>query len=380
LTSALIYIADGRNQSVKCRALLDTCATANFISESVVERLGLPMHANPTTIGAINTMVTESKGVVRIVIRSLRDDFSKELTCLTIPAIADRVPAEIFPRHSITIPPNIRLADPEFHIPRAVDLLIGSGTTLSLLSVGQINLSSAECDLYLQKTRLGWVVAGSTSVQPSSRSMRSYLSKLETQIANFWSLEEVTESTLKSREETECETQFTDTVSRNSVGHYVVRLPFREIRKRLGESRSIALKRFSTLERKFNRDESFKAQYVRAFTEYLSLGHLSVVEDPEDDGYYMPHHAVFKNSSDTTKVRIVFDASAKSSNGISLNDVLMVGPTIQSTLFAHLVRFRTYKYVLTADIEKMYLQVLVHPDERRYQSFGDDTIKSKPIS
>jgi len=148
---------------------------------------------------------------------------------------------------------------------------------------------------------------------------------------------------------------------------YVVRLPFREIGKRLGDSKIGALKRFSALERKFERDGSFKAQYAQAFAEYLSLGHLSLVKDPEDDGYYMPHHAVFKEASDTTKIRIVFDASAKSSNGTSLNDVLMVGPTIQDTLFSHLVRFRTYKYVLTADIEKMYLQVLVHPDERRYQ-------------
>jgi len=135
----------------------------------------------------------------------------------------------------------------------------------------------------------------------------------------------------------------------------------------LGDSKSITLKRFLTLERKFDRGKLFKAQYAQAFTEYLSRGHVSLVEDPEDDGYYMPHHAVFKESSDTTKIRIVFDASAKSSNGISLNDVLMVGPTIQNTLFAYLVRFRTYKYVLTADIERMYLQVLVHPDERRYQ-------------
>jgi len=66
----------------------------------------------------------------------------------------------------------------------------------------------------------------------------------------------------------------------------------------------------------------------------------------------MPHHAVFKESNNTTKIRIVFDASAKASNGVSLNDILMVGPTIQDKLFSHLIRFRTYKYVITADIEK----------------------------
>ncbi|XP_077278038.1 uncharacterized protein LOC143906111 [Temnothorax americanus] len=94
---------------------------------------------------------------------------------------------------------------------------------------------------------------------------------------------------------------------------------------------------------------------------------MSLVEAPCEDGYYMPHHAVIKDSSHTTKVRVVFDASAKTSNGISLNDTLMVGPTIQDKLFSHLIRFRTYNYVITADIEKMYRQVLVHEDDRRYQ-------------
>ncbi|XP_011883639.1 PREDICTED: uncharacterized protein LOC105570799 [Vollenhovia emeryi] len=54
---------------------------------------------------------------------------------------------------------------------------------------------------------------------------------------------------------------------------------------------------------------------------------------------------------------------------MSLNDALMVGPTIQDTLFSHLIRFRTYNYVITTDIERMYRQVLLHEDDRRYQRF-----------
>lgn len=79
------------------------------------------------------------------------------------------------------------------------------------------------------------------------------------------------------------------------------------------------------------------------------------------------HHTVIKESSNTTKLRIVFDVSAKTSNSVSLNDVLMVGPTIQAKLFAHLVRFRTYNYVLTTNIQKMYCQVLVHEKDRQFQ-------------
>ena len=64
---------------------------------------------------------------------------------------------------------------------------------------------------------------------------------------------------------------------------------------------------------------------------------------------------------------MVFDDSVKTRNGLSLNDVLMNGPTIQDKLFEHLLRFRTYVYVLIADIEKMYRQIVIHPDDHKFQ-------------
>ncbi|XP_015122249.1 uncharacterized protein LOC107044744 [Diachasma alloeum] len=100
--------------------------------------------------------------------------------------------------------------------------------------------------------------------------------------------------------------------------------------------------------------------------EYISLGHMTLCDEIED-GYYLPHHAVIKESSETTKVRVVFDASAKTSTGISLNDTLLVGPTIQNTIFEQVLRFRTHRYVITADIEKMYRQILIHLDDRQFQ-------------
>ncbi|XP_011859184.1 PREDICTED: uncharacterized protein LOC105556702 [Vollenhovia emeryi] len=312
-------------------------------------------------------MHSTSKGIVQITIRSIRDGFQKNLTCLTLPIIADLIPSEIFPRDSIGIPPNIKLADPEFHLPRPVDLLIGSGATLSLFSVGQINLSCHKQDLYLQKTRLGWIIAGGVSSRIPAKTASSYLIDLETQITKFWTIEEVAVDRAKSEEDIKCEAHFVKNVSRNHDGRYVVRLPFRDPNVYIGESRSVALKRLSALMHKLDRNPSLKTEYTRTIEEYERLGHMSLVNSPGDDGFYMPHHAVIKESSNTTKVRIVFDASAKSTSGVSLNDILLIGPTIQDKLFSHLIRFRTYNYVITADIEKMYRQVLLHEDDRRFQ-------------
>lgn len=139
----------------------------------MVKQLGAHPVAHSLPINAINATSTISKGMIQITMRALQDDFSKRLTCLTIPTIADSIPSEVFPRNSIEIPSNIRLADQQFHIPRSVDLLIGSGATLSMFSVGQINLSHKNYDLYLQKTRLGWVVAGSTHPRMHKKTRRA---------------------------------------------------------------------------------------------------------------------------------------------------------------------------------------------------------------
>ena len=68
----------------------------------------------------------------------------------------------------------------------------------------------------------------------------------------------------------------------------------------------------------------------------------------------MPIHAVWKESSTTTKLRVVFDASAKSTSGSSLNDQFLVGPTVHPPLIDVLIRFQCHKVVITVDVSKMY--------------------------
>nr|XP_033322446.1 uncharacterized protein LOC117218272 [Megalopta genalis] len=94
----------------------------------------------------------------------------------------------------------------------------------------------------------------------------------------------------------------------------------------------MALKRFNALQRRFKRNLAFKDQYSQVMQGYLDLGHMSEDTDStEDNGFFLPHHALMKETSMTTKLRVVFDGSAKTDTGISLNEVLMVGPTKQDT-------------------------------------------------
>ena len=102
--------------------------------------------------------------------------------------------------------------------------------------------------------------------------------------------------------------------------------------------------------------------------EYFEMDHAEPVpiadlqKSPEDTFY----HAVPKERSTTTKVRVVFDASAKSSTGISLNDTLLVGPTIHPPLIDVLLRFRSHRVALTVDISKMYRAIELDRDLHRF--------------
>ena len=94
---------------------------------------------------------------------------------------------------------------------------------------------------------------------------------------------------------------------------------------------------------------------------------------------YLPHHAVLIASSTSTKISPVFDGSAKTSPGFSLNDPLLVGPVIQDPLFDLLLRFRMHRVALVADIEKMYLQVKVHADQTPLQRILWRSSEETPI-
>ena len=360
MMSAVVRVRNGNGEFVEARVLLDTCATAHFVTNDFARKLRLPMHSCNIPVGAINEMRTISDNSIDICFRSLHTDFEKHLTFLTIPKITEATLEEIFPRELVRIPGNLRLADPKFHLPRPVDMLIGSGATLSLLSIGQINLSRNNCDLYLHKTQLGWVIVGGMNETKGS-TVSCNLSELLNQLSRFWVVEEESDVSNESTADTFCEIHYQTTTTRNLDGRYVVRLPFRKVKPELGESRTQALRRFRSLERKFNANPNLKIEYSRVMQEYIDLNHMTLTLDDQLNGYYLPHHAVIKLTSTTTKTRVVFDASAKTSDGVSLNDVLAVGPTIQDKLFAHLIRFRIHAYVLTADIEKMYRQIFIHP-------------------
>ena len=140
-----------------------------------------------------------------------------------------------------------------------------------------------------------------------------------------------------------------------------MQLPFKP-NSQLGDSLAQAKRRFNNLERRLEQNTELKDRYTAFIDEFLDIGHMEYIppgeiEKPVDSVYYLPHHCVFKEDSTTTKLPVVFDGSATTSTGQSLNDTLMVGPTLHDDLYLIIKRFRFYPIAFSADIAKMYRQV-----------------------
>ncbi|CAB0005710.1 unnamed protein product [Nesidiocoris tenuis] len=194
---------------------------------------------------------------------------------------------------------------------------------------------------------------------------------LDTLVKKFWSLEEVPVRRLLSPDEVKCEELFNSSYSRDDEGRFTVRLPFRLPPEMLGSSLSVAASRFRSLERKFSRDSALAVSYGKMIKEYETDGTLSRVCSIQEVGnelaYYMPHHGVHRPNHPTTPLRIVFNASAATSSSYSLNQLMFVGPKLQADIFEVLIHFRLFQFAITADIRRMFLQINVAKEDRRFQ-------------
>ncbi|XP_011859030.1 PREDICTED: uncharacterized protein LOC105556543 [Vollenhovia emeryi] len=214
--------------------------------------------------------------------------------------------------YRFNIPSNIRLADPQFHIPSEIDIVIGTEWFWDLMCVGQIKLGGGKPTL--QKTIMGWLVVGkilqeAPGRKPQTACNLSSTRMLDETLRQFWKIDDIPKRAEINEEDLECEEFFKGTYTRNAEGRFVVRLPIKqEVIDKMGESKGVAERRFRSLERKLEKNPELKDEYVRFMKDYRELGHMREINEQSD------------------------------------------------------------RYVLTADIIKMYRQILIHEDHTPFRT------------
>ena len=185
------------------------------------------------------------------------------------------------------------------------------------------------------------------------------------------------------KDSTECDQNlvyedFREQLSRSPSGYYEASLPLKANHPPLPMNEVGSRRRLTSLVKKLKKEGNYE-QYDKIICEQLEQGIIEKASnEPTGKEHYLPHKAVVRKSAETTKLRIVYDASAKEqSDQPSINECLNPGPPLQNLLWEILVRSRFYPVLLTSDIEKAFLQVRIKAEERDalrflWQSPGSD--------
>lgn len=342
----------------------------SLLTESFFNSLSLQKNRCSLNIEGVGaTTATTTRGHATIQLHSTQDNaFHIDLDVYILRSITSDTPVTYIDAHHWSHLRGLELADPSFGTPGRIDMLIGADIWGMIIQDGIIAGERGEpCAL---RTRLGWVVFGPTSVRErETLPLHTFTSnkcineeRLDEILRKFWEIEEATAPT--AAPENICEQIFLSTHTRNADGRYIVQIPFRPDAPTLGNSHPLALRQFHQLERRLTNDPELREKYINFMREYERLGHMEAIPDQHMDPsqcYFIPHHPV------TAKFRVVFNASAKTSNGISLNDTQLAGPQLQDALVHIILRFRRFEIAITGDVEKMFRQVEIDVRHRPWQ-------------
>ena len=160
-------------------------------------------------------------------------------------------------------------------------------------------------------------------------------------------------------------------------------LPWKDSHSLLPTNYQLSLQRLWGLLRRLRQDQNVLREYDSIIKDQIHQGIVEIMEPQEEPNikkiHYLPHHAVVRQDKETTKVRIVYDASARS-DGPSLNDCLHAGPKFDQRIFNLLLRFHVHRVAFTADIEKAFLMVSMAKTDREVLRFlwVDDIERDQP--
>ncbi|CAB0031154.1 unnamed protein product [Trichogramma brassicae] len=372
LATASIRASSSDGQCTIVRALVDQCAQSSFVTEALCQRLCLKKRRVNVPVSGIGQGLTNSRSEVELAIRPhFPSKFKLMLKAYVLPTITSYQPSCRDPKIWSHIQ-GLQLADPNFERPGRIDVLLSTQIHARIVQEGL--KTGGENAPITTKSRLGWILSGSVDEPRQGGTIVCLQTdgQLDDLLKSFWEIEEPPHALPWSAEDKLCEAHYQKNTILLADGRYQVQLPAKpEMPLDWDNSRQIARSCLLSLERKFNRNPSLRVEYSSAITQMIESNQMRKVDiPPENYGmhYFLPHHAVVKESSTTTRVRPVFNASARNASGQLLNEHLMTGPNLLPQLVLVLAHWRCYPIAFVADVSKMYLQVRLHPEDWKLQS------------
>ncbi|CAR98730.1 Protein CBG25525 [Caenorhabditis briggsae] len=369
MMSADVPILDDNGEEHLATVFFDSGSNTSYIRKEFAERLKL----KPTSQKKLNVNTFAHRETKRLLTTTFDVCFKTKHSTATVQLCkVDNIASNIVTAEVESDVLKRLLQDQDQYLQlkrtrKEVDILIGLDSYLEI--VGQVNTLRLANGLQLHITDVGPIVAGKENVVDSALTFSTLsdadvgdkeLSKL---LQSFWDLESIGIIDVNPKATIDEETQafFDTTTTQNMDGRYVVRLPYAS-KKEISSNRQLAFFRLQGSLKRLKKDDKLLDQYANTFKEQMTLDFIEVVPNENHmDGcvlHYLAHHPVFKQSSKSTKMRIVFDGSAKQNKqDLSLNEHLHVGTNLLPDIAACLLRMRTFVILISADIQKAFLQL-----------------------
>ena len=384
--SISVVCPDGRR--VTATALLDSGADRSYVTSSLVRKVK-PHFVSRTDIryapfgcnqpSQLNSYMF-SLDLCPVDVHEI--DECTRLTFTEVPSICTPLRRQRIPPSELHKLGGRPLSDAFDHDRQLkVDLLIGLDHYWSVMSGRAIRLSYG---LVAQESLFGWVVSGSypcnehqVSVSASCPSLVS-LNVTDAAARAMWELDCIGIAPHEHGDGNDVILKQFESTVRYDGERYEVALPWNGKEIDLLDNRRSAESRLNGLCMKLRRDPSLLVGYQCALNEFERLEFVEPVATSDVSScpvFYLPHRPVVRESSSTTKIRPVFDASARDRNGLSLIDCLNAGPSLLPSMVDVLLRFRRHAVALTADISKAFLQIRIREEDRdahRYLTYDDE--------
>lgn len=330
LATAMVRVVAKSGEKIILRAVVDNCAESAFISEQAVQLLKLDKESVSVSITGIGEIEKQADRSVALTIFSrFGDEFTLTTNAIVLKKLTKyKTKPNI---HKYEYLKNLRMADPVTNSKEQVDIMLGTVEHGIILKQGLIKGKPNEP--IAQDSELGWLISGGLGESAKVKVIRTVplVSNVEMnkKLDAFFSSDDIDdcsddESDSYTEEEKYFENFFIETTKRDEKG-YIVKMPFKSKNEpEFGDSKKVAMATLFQLESRFAKNPKLKKEYTDAINDAIEKGHMKLISNEPKNAYSLPHHAVFKEST-TTKLRTVFNASQKSSNGLSLNDTVAIG-------------------------------------------------------
>lgn len=398
LQTATIYVVNSVTKvGMIIRAVLDCGATASYVTENLIKRLGIkPKSSNKLNVFTFAEKQPKSMTVHGATILLYdREGKSYNLEVNVVPTLVGHMRQSdehcaLLNKIGVTYP----LADQSLYDgnDHGFDLLIGNDYYTEFMLGEKVKVLD---NLFLLNSVFGYILSGKLTCTSPSDSSQHILSTTSLfvqtdepvqhlqDLRSFWDLDTIAiRDCPYQTDDDKALVDFQRTV-RLENDRYFVRFPWKDSSREVQTNFGLAYGRLSSVIKR-HKSDGVLDECKRTFDEQLGQGILEEVvqSKPTDNCHYLPFHAVVKTEDQiTTKIRFVMDASAKQDRKKpSLNDLLYRGPVLLENLCGMLLRFRLNKYGLVADIEKAFLNVGLQSEDRDFTRilFLKDT--SLPLS